>query len=292
MGWLKGMLRPEMPVQQSFPEKDPLRLPFSSFQTWFDQEHFPLDTASEIIASYQQAIRTNKNVHTLQERIADHQQRLLRAKEVIQAKELEYSQFQFHPEAQQLLAYKQRRDVVQEKVYQHRDTLDNAFFILRQTLERPENAVFNNSLFSQYFFDSIKTLLADTELKIVLQVKALQAALDSHQLAVPLRDMEAVYTALQTLEPASITAIQQECLGLQQELSSLSQELNRRNLLQKIDDVDYWLKHHQQQALKLENDIVALEKEITEVEERCKESVQQLEILTSNALQRRVVIVI
>lgn len=284
------MFRTAAPTQQAFPEKDALHLPFSSFQTWFEQEHFSVDVKSEITTIYQQALRTSKSIHALQERIPDYQQRLQRAQELIQTKELEYSQFQLDPELQHISQLKQRRDFVQEKIRKHRDTLDVVFLTLRQALERPENTVFNNPLISNYFFDPIKTLLADRDLQIVIQAKALQAALDSHQLTIPLRDLDSVYTALQTIEPSSITAIQQECLGLQTELTQLSQEIIRKDLLQKIDDVDYWLKHHQQQALKLETDIAALEKEIVEAEERRKEYVQQLEILTSNALQRKVVI--
>ncbi|MBI4152702.1 hypothetical protein HY495_03255 [Candidatus Woesearchaeota archaeon] len=292
MRWLKAMLRPEMPAQQSFPEKDTFRLPFSSFQTWFEQEQPSPAAASEITIVSQKVLHASKRLHSFQERIADHQQRREKAQELVQSKEQEWAQLLLDPHRQHLVELKQRRDQAQEKITQHRNTLDSAFTVLHQLLSRPENAVFHHALFSHYFFDSIKTLLADRELRIVLQLKAIQAALDAHQLVVPLRDLEAAHAALQTLEPVVITAIQQECLDLQQDLFFISQQVNRKDLLQTLDDLDYWLKHHQQQVVKLEQDIQDLEEEIQRVHEQRQELVHQLESLASEALQRNIVITI
>lgn len=300
MGWIKEKFHLETSKQKSFEQsfsdndygKEILRLPFSSFQVWIQPENISNEAKEEILEIYQLALHSGSKIHSFQKRIADYQQRLQHAKELVQTKELEYSQFQLEPEMQHLLEVKQRRDKIQVALWKNRDVLDAAFLVLRQVLERSENSVFNSQLFSEYFFAPLPTLLADKELAIVLQVKALQAALNAQQLVVPLKEFEQVYTALQTLEASAITVIQQECLGLQQELSALAQEITRKDLLQKLDDVDYWLKHHQQQAAKLEKDIFAVEKEIQDAEELRYEQVKQLELLTSQALQRKVVVVV
>ncbi|MBI4151744.1 hypothetical protein HY496_02130 [Candidatus Woesearchaeota archaeon] len=288
MGWI-GKLRSErLPEEQSFSAQEALSIIFSSFQTWFEQEQFSPENVSQITKLSQQISRLNTFLAQCQQRFVDYSQRLQRVQEAVQLKELEFSQFQLDPHYQHLLELKKRRDHVQEKLRHHRDTLDSVFLILRQTVERPENAVFSTSLLAHYFFDPIKTLVEDKELRIVLQLKAIQAALDSHQLTVSLRDWEKVYAALQEIGPSAITAIQQDCLALRQELASVSQEVIRRDLLQKVDDADYWLQHHRQQAEKLEKALADLEVERRDTEEQQQELIEQLEMLVSSALQRKV----
>ncbi len=289
MGWLKGIINSERSEDDL---KDALQIPLSSFQTWLQQEKAAIssDSLSQLYDYYTEIVQLNQSITSIQDRIADREQRVARAEGVCQVKELALSQFQADPEINLLITHKARRDEAQGKLNAHRDLLDDQFFVIRRIVEKSANHAFDGPTLKPYFFDALQALLNDRSLLIILQLKTIQAALESQQLVVTVKEMELLYLALEKLGPTALTAIQQNCIALQKELALLAHELVRKDLLQKVEDVDYWLQHHRQLVGKLKEEIRQLKEDGMVFEEQHAVLLQELNSLLYSGFKRRIVV--
>ena len=102
-------------------------------------------SADQLTQLYEKTISSSNAIHLFQEKIADRQQRLQRAKEIRDAQALKQSQLKTDPEYSMLIPLKERRDVAQRILHEYRDRLDEVFFLLRRILEKPSNLAFNNT---------------------------------------------------------------------------------------------------------------------------------------------------
>ncbi len=290
MGWLKGIINSEKADDDL---KDALQIPLSSFQTWLQQEKAAVSSEllSELYEYHQEMVRLSQTINSIHDKIADREQRVARAEGVCQVKELVLSQFQADPEISLLIGHKARRDETQRKLYLHRDLLDDQFFVIRRILEKSANQAFNSPTLKPYFFDALQGLLNDKGLHVILQLKTIQAALESQQLVVTVKEMELLYQALEKLGPTALTAMQRDCITLQQELALLASELVRKDLLQKVEDVDYWLQHHRQLVGKLKGEIGELEEDSTVFHEQRQILSRELNSLLYSGFKRKIVVV-
>lgn len=291
MGWLKGILNSEKADDDL---KDALQIPLSSFQTWLQQEKaaVSLELLSQLYEYHQEIVRLSQSITSIQDRIADREQRVSRAEDVCRVKELALSQFQADPEISLLITHKIRRDEAQRKLHAHRDLLDDQFFVIRRILEKSANQAFNSPTLKPYFFDALQALLNDKSLHVILQLKTIQAGLESQQLVVTVKEMELLYLALEKLGPAVITAMQRDCISLQKELALLASELTRNDLLQKVEDVDYWLQHHRQLVGKLKEEMRQLQEDATVFQEQRQILSQELNSLLYSGFKRKIVVVV
>jgi len=291
MGWLKGIINSEKTDDNL---KDALQIPLSSFQTWLQQEKAAVSSEllSQLYDYYQEISQLSQSISSIQERIADREQRVARAEEVCRVKELALSQFQADPEISLLITHKTRRDEAQRKLHAHRDLLDDQFFVIRRIVEKSANQAFNSPTLKPYFFDALQALLNDRNLQVALQLKTIQGGLESQQLVVTVKEMELLYLALEKLGPAVITAMQRDCISLQKELALLASELTRNDLLQKVEDVDYWLQHHRQLVAKLKEEMRQLEEDSTVFQEQCQVLSKELNSLLYSGFKRKILVVV
>ncbi len=291
MGWLKGILNSEKGDDDL---KDALQISFSSFQTWLQQEKAAVSSEllSQLYEYHQEIVQLSQSISSIQERIADREQRVARAEDVCRVKELALSQFQADPEISLLITHKARRDEAQRKLHAHRDLLDDQFFVIRRIVEKSANQAFNSPTLKPYFFDALQALLNDKNLQVVLQLKTIQAGLETQQLVVTVKEMELLYLALEKLGPAVITAMQRDSISLQKELALLASELTRNDLLQKVEDVDYWLQHHRQLVGKLKEEMRQLQEDATVFQEQRQILSQELNSLLYSGFKRKIVVVV
>ncbi len=290
MGWLKEIVNSGKSEDDA---EDALQIPLASFQTWLQQEKTALSSEilSQLYDYYAEIVQLSNSINSIQEKIADRVQRLARAEDVCQVKELALSQFQADPEISLLISHKARRDEIQRKLHAHRDLLDDQFFVIRRILEKSSNQAFNGPILKPYFFDALQALLNDRSLHVILQLKTIQAALESQQVAVTVKEMELLYSALEKLGPSALTAIQQDCITLQKELAGVSNELVRKDLLQKVEDVDYWLQHHRQLAGKLKEEMRQLGDDSEVFVEQRQIMLQELKGLLYSGFKRKIAVV-
>ncbi len=218
------------------------------------------------------------------------QERLSATGEKKKEKEALLSEFKNDPAYAQMADFWRRKDQLKQQIEDNNDEIFAIFSKLKPLLlkygEANRDLSAENRLIEAYADDPVRAFLQDQNLSVKHFFSHMKALLKMGRFSFSPEEANSFLEVLE--QTASLESLQKKHLELNDELQLIEKPLHNSDLIQKIEDTLYRLKHYNEQAEKFNQNILALNEDISKIAEAVSREKEQFEKMVKISLGREI----